>query len=44
MHESYSKESSSDEGFGKDDEEDEENDAVNNLEPGAAIRKMQLLA
>jgi hypothetical protein len=33
----------SDEGFGRDDEE-EVNDAVNSLEPGAAIRKMQLLA
>ena len=44
MHQSHSKESSSDEGFGRDDEDEEENDAVNNLEPGAAIRKMQLLA
>jgi hypothetical protein len=43
MRGSHSNETSSEEGFGREDEE-EEDDAVNSLEPGAAIRKMQLLA
>lgn len=43
MHGSQSDKENTDEEFGS-DEGEEANDAVNSLEPGAAIKKMQLLA